>query len=299
MPHRVAAVVAWARHAAWQTSCPAIGWSPHPRTESPCTSDRGVPPVATSDPIATPVTRLRVLLAEDHPVNQQLVVRLLEKRGYEVLVAADGQEAVDAAQGQCFDVVLMDIQMPRLGGFEATAAIRQLERATGLRTPIIAMTAHAMRGDRERCLDAGMDEYLSKPLAAEALYEAIERVILPQASRGALSGATMLDRFDGDQDLLHEIAQLFLDDCPARRVALAAAIRDRDGQALEAAAHLCRGSISIFGAQAAVAAALSLELMGREHRWDDIDEAAATFGRELDRLEAALLELAQSRGAPR
>lgn len=255
--------------------------------------------MATPELTAAPAGRCRVLLAEDHPVNQQLVVRLLEKRGCTVVVAADGQEAVDAAQRERFDVVLMDIQMPRLGGFEATAAIRNLERAEGRRTPIIAMTAHAMKGDRERCLEAGMDAHLSKPLAAAALYEAIDGLVLPQGTTEVFSGPAMLDRFDGDQDLLHEIASLFLDDCAARRVALATAIRERNGPALEAAAHLFRGSISIFGAEPAVAAALRLELMGREDRWDDVQEAAAVFGREVDRLEAVLIEISRSRGASR
>jgi len=255
--------------------------------------------VATPELIPAPAGRCRVLLAEDHPVNQQLVVRLLEKRGCTVVVAADGQEAVDAAQRERFDVVLMDIQMPRLGGFEATAAIRNLERAAGRRTPIIAMTAHALKGDRERCLEAGMDAYLSKPLAAAALYDAIDSLVLPHGTGDGISGTAMLDRFDGDQELLHEIASLFLDDAPARRVALAAAISERNGPALEAAAHLFRGSISIFGAEPAVAAALRLELMGREDRWDDVEEAAGVFGREVDRLEAALIELSRSRGAPR
>jgi signal transduction histidine kinase/CheY-like chemotaxis protein len=118
---------------------------------------------------------LRVLLAEDNAVNQKLMLHVLEKRGYSVTVAGDGLLTLEAYKRQSFDLVLMDIQMPGMGGFEATEAIRQLEEATGRHIPIIALTAHAMKGDRERCLEAGMDDYLTKPVQKAALFEAIQR----------------------------------------------------------------------------------------------------------------------------
>jgi CheY-like chemotaxis protein len=118
---------------------------------------------------------LRVLLAEDNAVNQKVMLYILEKHGYSVTVAGDGLLAVDAYKRQFFDLVLMDVQMPGMGGFEATQAIRQLEQASGRHIPIIALTAHAMKGDRERCLEAGMDDYLTKPIQKAALFEAIER----------------------------------------------------------------------------------------------------------------------------
>ncbi|MEK7408084.1 MAG: response regulator [Acidobacteriota bacterium] len=117
-----------------------------------------------------------VLLAEDNLVNQRLMVRMLEKRGCTVTVAADGCEALEAIRQQPFDVVLMDIQMPHMGGFEATQAIREHEQSTGSHLPIIALTAHAMTGDRERCLEAGMDDYVSKPVRTEELFEKLERL---------------------------------------------------------------------------------------------------------------------------
>jgi len=120
---------------------------------------------------------LRILLAEDNAVNQRLAARLLEKRGYAVVVAGTGKEALSRLKEQSFDLVLMDIQMPEMDGFEATAAIRKEEQRTGDHIPIIAMTAHAMKGDRERCLDAGMDSYISKPVRADELFDAIERAI--------------------------------------------------------------------------------------------------------------------------
>jgi CheY-like chemotaxis protein len=116
-----------------------------------------------------------ILLAEDNPVNQMLAQRLLNKRGYSVVIAANGVEALAAFERQCFDVVLMDIQMPEMGGLEATAEIRARERRSGGRIPIIAFTAHALTGDRERCLEAGMDDYVTKPIQPAVLFAAIER----------------------------------------------------------------------------------------------------------------------------
>jgi len=120
------------------------------------------------------VRSLRVLLAEDNPVNQKLAVRLLEKQGHTIAVAADGKAAVEMVEHQPFDVVLMDVQMPEMDGFEATAAIREHEKASGHHIPIIAMTAHALKGDRERCLAAGMDGYISKPFKVEELLANLE-----------------------------------------------------------------------------------------------------------------------------
>ena len=121
--------------------------------------------------------QLRVLLAEDNPINRELAVRLLTKRGHSVTVAENGKQAVSAVEAQDFDVVLMDVQMPEMDGFEATAAIRKLETAKDKHTPIIAMTAHAMKGDRERCLAADMDAYISKPIQFDQLLEVTESLV--------------------------------------------------------------------------------------------------------------------------
>jgi two-component system, sensor histidine kinase and response regulator len=120
--------------------------------------------------------RLRVLLAEDNHVNQKLAEKLLDKRGYSVAVAGNGREALDLLGREVFDVVLMDVQMPEMDGLEATAAIRQRENRDGGHVPIVAMTAHAMKGDEERCIHAGMDAYIAKPIRPEELFEAIETV---------------------------------------------------------------------------------------------------------------------------
>jgi CheY-like chemotaxis protein len=126
--------------------------------------------------------RLRILLAEDNPVNQKVATRLLEKRGHTVALAESGKEAVNAWREQPFDLILMDVQMPDMDGFVATAKIREQERLGARHIPIIAMTAHAMVGDRERCLAAGMDDYVSKPVNVNDLFAAIER-LLPAAAR--------------------------------------------------------------------------------------------------------------------
>ena len=121
--------------------------------------------------------RLKILLAEDNAVNQTLAVRLLEKRGHTVTVADTGTKALELYEEHSFDVVLMDVQMPEMDGLEATRRIREFEKSTGKHTPIVAMTAHVMVGDRERCLHAGMDEYVSKPLQTKVLFDVLERVL--------------------------------------------------------------------------------------------------------------------------
>ena len=130
--------------------------------------------VAAPTPVTDGVRRARILLAEDNVVNQRVAVGLLERRGHRVTVAENGRAALEALSGQSFDVVLMDVQMPEMGGFEATARIRASEEGTGNRIRIVAMTAHAMTGDRERCLAAGMDGYLAKPIDPAALFAAVE-----------------------------------------------------------------------------------------------------------------------------
>lgn len=131
--------------------------------------------------------RRRVLLAEDNLVNQKLALRLLEKHGYEVTIAGDGQAALQELQKGTFDLVLMDVQMPAMDGFEATAAIRETEKSTGVHIPIIAMTAHSLKGDEERCIAGGMDAYVSKPIRTHDLFATIERVLGKSDNTGARS----------------------------------------------------------------------------------------------------------------
>jgi CheY-like chemotaxis protein len=138
------------------------------------------PPPPTRLPLRKLRPELRVLLAEDNAVNQRLAVRLLENHGHSVTVAADGAQAVAAVKDNDFDLVLMDVQMPNMDGLEAAAAIRTLERGTARHIPIVAMTAHAMKGDLERCLAAGMDGYISKPIQPDRMMEVIAQVREPE-----------------------------------------------------------------------------------------------------------------------
>jgi two-component system sensor histidine kinase/response regulator len=128
-------------------------------------------------PAAKPGPRLRLLVVEDNPVNRLVATRMIENRNHTVRAAANGLEALEMIEKESFDCLLMDVQMPVMDGFEATAAIRNRERDSGGHLPIIAMTAHAMAGDLERCLAAGMDDYLSKPIKAKDAFAAIERVL--------------------------------------------------------------------------------------------------------------------------
>ena len=127
-----------------------------------------------------PLPPLHVLLAEDSLVNQKLAVGLLEREGHSVVVAKNGKQAVAAMADDDFDLVLMDVEMPEMDGLEATAVIRVKEKQAGVHTPIVAMTAHAMKGDRERCLEAGMDAYVSKPIHAQELFDAVASVVRPR-----------------------------------------------------------------------------------------------------------------------
>jgi DNA-binding response OmpR family regulator len=193
----------------------------------------------------------------------------------------------------------MDIQMPEMSGLEATAAIRAREDSQGRRVPIVALTARAMKGDREECLAAGMDEYLSKPLSAKALFAIIEMLTRAQVSAGdkptaaAPSLDRMLMRFDGDRSLLGEIAAIFLEDCPARLRAIRTAVERRDPATLEAAAHGLRGSAANFGAEDVVSAADSLEIMGRTGDLTGMEATFAELERTMSHLTAQLSALAR------
>jgi CheY-like chemotaxis protein len=163
--------------------------TPEPRAAAPTSRITSPAPAA---PAPSGAASRRVLVAEDNPVNQQVALGLLTRRGHRVTLVENGREAVDAVARDPFDVVLMDLQTPVMGGLDATAAIRAREAESGRRVPVIAMTAHAMRGDRERCLDAGMDGYLSKPIDKDALFAAVERtdeVIAATVRESALDGS--------------------------------------------------------------------------------------------------------------
>jgi CheY-like chemotaxis protein len=157
--------------------------SPQPAPPDPMGLRKMLEAVGESNGDSTPRQVLRVLLAEDNPVNQRVAARLLEKRGHHVALAANGREALAWLDRERFDLILMDVQMPELDGLETTAVIREREKREGGHIPIVALTAHAMQGDRERCIDAGMDNYVNKPIDAVKFLEVVESTVLAQAGK--------------------------------------------------------------------------------------------------------------------
>ena len=199
----------------------------------------------------------------------------------------------------------MDVQMPEMDGFEATAAIRTRDAAAGAHTPIIAMTAHALKGDRDRCLEAGMDAYVSKPLRPQELFEALERLVnanglagpahdSPEQEHTDFDMAVALERVDGDSELLKELATLFLCDCPRWMAEIRQAIDQHDASKLHQAAHTLKGSVGNFGARAAFLAASRLETDGRDREWSQVEKDWAALAEAIGRLEPAFVELGHS-----
>jgi signal transduction histidine kinase/CheY-like chemotaxis protein len=214
---------------------------------------------------------MRVLVAEDTPVNQKLVLLLLEKRQHDVTMVDNGQAAVDTCLAGEFGVALIDIQMPQLDGFAATRLIREAESRRGRRTPIVALTAHAMKGDRERCLAAGMDGYVSKPIVADELFRVIDSIAAPAASTtpadapaaGEVEEDVPWDRAlkhtGGDRELLAKMASIFIDELDAWMGQLRDAVANEDVANTRRLAHSLKGSCGYFAADAAFAAASCLE----------------------------------------
>jgi CheY-like chemotaxis protein len=214
----------------------------------------------------------------------------------------NGREAIGKLARGHYNLVLMDVQMPEMDGLSATKAIRAQERETGKHLPIIAMTAHAMRGDRERCLEAGMDNYLSKPIHSKALYELVEAVApstppLPTdyaptedllEKKNVLDWSAALRRVGGRADLLEQIVTLFFTESDKLMREIHDAIEAGDTVKLRRVAHSLKGSADCFSASATVQAALRLETMGRDATLTDADDAYAVLERALARLKAAL-----------
>jgi CheY-like chemotaxis protein/HPt (histidine-containing phosphotransfer) domain-containing protein len=247
---------------------------------------------------------LRILLAEDHPVNQKLAVRVLEKQGHTVVVANNGKEALHAFSEQSFDLILMDVQMPEMGGYEATAAIREREKSKGTRIPIIAVTAHAMKSDRERCLAAGMDGYISKPIRTDQLVQTIAGLLplsvekkagdagAPGGGITVINTSDILSRFDGDLNRIKEVAALFLDDSEKLMNDLRQAISCGDPDAVARAAQMLRGAIGNFVAQGgAIEAVSKLEMVSRKGDFTHAEESFSALQEEIGRLKPVLVAL--------
>jgi two-component system, sensor histidine kinase and response regulator len=254
---------------------------------------------------------LRILVAEDSPVNQKVAFRLLERRGHEAVIVGDGRQAVEALEEGSFDLVLMDVQMPEMDGLEATRAIREREGDREAHIPIVAMTAGAMAEDRERCLEAGMDAFLSKPVRSGELYRVIEGMADGEAARAVSTepkeaetmneptrepgdGPSLFDReaalrrVEGDEEILRELVETFLDQVPELMDGIRASARAGEAPELRRGAHTLKGSAAVFAASSVTEAALRLETLAREERMDEVDDA---IGELEPRVEGLVAEL--------
>jgi len=245
--------------------------------------------------------RLRVLVADDNHINQKVTASLLEKMGHRADVVGNGKEALDAFKLVPYDAVLMDMQMPEMDGFEASLQIRAVEQKKGSHTPIIAITAHAMNGDREKCLAAGMDDYISKPINPQELRDVMERSTAAAKPSFALDPAPQppdgvdvfnvdeaLAQLESDTDLLRQIVQLFVDQYPKLLEESQQAFSRSDCISLAAIAHTLASSAGQLGAQRASAAARNLEQLGCQGNLSDVPQALAKLESELRLLNSAI-----------
>ena len=241
----------------------------------------------------------RILLAEDHPVNQRLARKILEKWGHNVVVASNGRKALEAIERNTFDLVIMDVQMPEMNGLEAARLIRAQEQGSGgTRLPIIAMTAHAMKGDREQCLAAGMDAYVTKPIDPELLFRTIEGtayesvVALPKPAKGSFDPEGLLRRAGGDWGLAREVINMFLEDTPEVLAQMREAVGKNDFNAVERAAHRLKGAAANLEARQLARIAFEIEQAATAEKVSEHDIVRLQQG--VDELKRTLQTLMHS-----
>jgi CheY-like chemotaxis protein len=232
-----------------------------------------------------------------------MAILILQKLGYRVDVVENGLEAVRAVSSTHYDLVLMDVQMPELDGLEATGIIRRTEAGGGRRIPIVAMTAHAMTGDREMCLEAGMDDYISKPIRPRDLSEIIERLFpegspaagresppAPSPRKVAFDPGSLLEGLDGEVDLAKEVVSVFLEDIPTQIEKLKQAIEERDAEAVNRCGHKLKGAAGAIGAIAVRDLAAEIETAGKEKALDKLDSLMERLDKDLAALTSALYD---------
>jgi CheY-like chemotaxis protein/HPt (histidine-containing phosphotransfer) domain-containing protein len=247
--------------------------------------------------------RMRILLAEDNMINQELALGILEKVGYRADAVANGKEVLSAFGKGSYDLILMDVQMPEMDGFEATAAIRRKEREGGKHIPIIAMTAHAMKGDRERCLEAGMDDYLTKPIQPRSLTEVIGRWVDKQDSvkpevpsvepvkeEEVFDKTGFLERLGGDESLFRKLLSMFFNDAPIQIERIQQHLKDEDLAGMRLRAHSLNGATANLGANALQKAASEIEAAAKNGDLDRARELVPNLQKEFERLKCSIGE---------
>jgi len=265
---------------------------------------------AADSPIASAFSGLRVLLAEDQAVNELLMRKMLALMGCQVAVARNGREAVALWERGEVELIFMDVQMPEMSGPEATQSIRQKEVAAGMaRTPIVALTAHAMLGDRERFLAAGMDAYVSKPVSIPALVDAMQAVLqrpqtlkatspspkpMPPAQSRALDAGKLLQRLGGDQEALQEIAVAMREDLAQRSAKLIKALATQDTAMACSEAHALKGALASLTADRAALLAKRLEINAAQSSWEQFAQTLPLFINEGQRLDGELAALCRA-----
>jgi two-component system, sensor histidine kinase and response regulator len=248
------------------------------------------------------IVRRKVLLVEDNPVNQRVATGVLTKRGHDVRVTSNGHEALAALEQDTFDLVLMDVQMPEMNGYEATALIRAREQLTGRHVRVIAMTAHAMTGDRERCLAAGMDGYLSKPVDRLQLSAAVEHDDAGGRATAGEPAPIDLDALRGrtaDHGAMIDTIRLFLEDCPDAMAAIKTAVGERDAEAIRLSAHTMARAAGLVSAVGLADAAHVLERVGGEGRLEAVEAGWRLVASEAAKAIVALQQLEPSYAARR
>src|SRR5207237_338235 len=233
--------------------------------------------------------KLNLLIVEDNPVNQVVIRRMLEKMAHATEIAANGKIAVSLATTGKFDAVLMDVQMPEMDGLAATKKIREYEKNSGVRIPIIAMTAHAMKGDKERCLDSGMDAYVAKPITSEQVADVLDRLFGLQDTSALghfadWSSAAALERVNGDEKVLRDILEIFLEEYPKFLSQMRQALAGTKPELLQEAAQKLESELTYLGAMDMATAAQRIEEFGRNRNLQDASEALEAFEKQLSRL---------------
>ena len=236
---------------------------------------------------------IKILLAEDNLVNQKLASRLLEKRNHSVTVVLNGKDALAALEKDAYDLVLMDMQMPEMDGFEATTILREREKSTGKHQHVIAMTALAMNGDRERCMSAGMDGYISKPIRTQELDEVLDSFMVPNQDTATPPNSSveviqLLDRVDDDRSLLSELIEIFRREYPENLKAAQRAIETKNAADLQRAGHTLQGALGNLSATRASDLASELEALGRS---SDLTKAQVIFDRLVHELGSVIRAL--------